>query len=491
MNKKIILSSITAISLLSSTLSGSSIDDKIAKLEQIIKAQQKQIDELKDTISNTANSEDLDEIDERLEEIETRSFTDKIQLGLGMRVEANNFSNTYANDTKYSSNEVYRTKLNINMKSKITDNMKFTGRLSMYKNWGDSTPRNYNMDSFQGRKPDSSAMYIERAYIDWIMNGSDAQIPLILTLGRQPSSDGPSYQIKEDMTRKGTYDALAADGAADGVVLTANLNNISKGTTLRVAYGTPNVVDNEQNKGTQFSYNGSNLGISKTRVTGVFLEQTLPNLSFGNLFQAYYMDASNLNANSQLLDINQSSPTFMQTQDKNLGDLTIAGAMVEVTKIGGKLDLFAHYARSEAKPNGNTVNMAGMGMTATEGLLTSTVGDTTSKTGSAYWLGARYALTKDYKFGAEYNHGSQNWFSFTSGANDPLNKLATRGDAWELYLTRKINKYANIRVGYVDINYDYTGSGMHIGAPTKITSAFGTNAIKETQNIYINFNLLF
>jgi len=493
MNNKILLSGIASVLLVTTSLNATSLDEKIKKLEDTIKAQQAQIEELIST------SEDVEDIDERLEIVETRSFTDKIKLGLGMRVEMNNYSNTYAGKDdngkdSYDANEIYRTKLNINMKSKISDDLKFTGRLSMYKNWGDSTTRNVNYDSMQGRKPDGSALYVERAYLDWVMNPT-SEIPMILTLGRQPSSDGPSYQIKENMTRKGTYDALAADGAADGIVVTANLNKVLSGTTFRVAYGTPNVLDNEAYSNEQMNYNGNDSSDYKsTKVTGLFLEHTHNAFSFGNLFQAYYMDAKDMNANPQLLDINQTSQTFMQSTDENVGDLSIAGFMLEANKIGGNLDLFAHYAKSTAKPNGQTVDLDGANSgngQDTIGLLTSTAGDTSTKTGQAIWLGARYAIGKSYKIGAEYNKGSQNWFSFTSGANDPLNKLATRGDAVELYVTRVINKNANIRLGYVDINYNYTGSGSHLGTPVAITSALGNGAIKETKNTYITFNVLF
>ena len=472
MKKNIILSTLLASSLFAVNASASSIEDRIANLEAQIKA-------LKDA------PDDIEDLDERLSTVETRSYTDKIQLGLGMRVEVNNYTNTYANGTDYDANNIWRTKLNINMKSKIADNLKFTGRLSMYKNWGDSTARNTNYDSMQGRKPDSSTLYVERAYLDWTMNPG-SKVPVIMTLGRQPSSDGPSYQIKEDTTRKGTYDALAFDGAADGIVFTANLNNISKGTSVRVAYGTPNVLDNQSNTPNQMSYSGANnANFENTTVTGFFIDQTLSSLKFGNLIQAYYVSAKDMNANPA-----------MGANDVNVGDLTITGLMFEASKINGNLDFFAHFAKNEAKPNskfmpydmngdGNVDSAEGIGLLSTNGMGYST------KTGHAYWLGARYTINKNYKVGAEYNKGSQNWFSFTSGANDPLNKLATRGDAVEIYLTRKVNKNANIRIGYVDINYDYTGSGNHLSAPMAINSNFGTNAVKETKNTYITFNVLF
>jgi len=523
MKKKIILSTLAA-TFLASSLNASALSNRVYKLEKIIITQQKAIKTLKkqqaktqklekelkslkaehkktlellagmkkdNSSSNTADIEaDIEDIDERLEIVETRSFTDKIKLGLGMRVEMNNYTNTYADDSDYTANDIWRTKLNINMKSKIADNLKFTGRLSMYKNWGDSTARNTNYDSMQGRKPDDSTVYVERAYLDWTINPGSS-VPFILTLGRQPSSDGPSYQIKEDMSRKGTYDALAADGAADGIVMTTNLNSIITGTSFRIAYGTPNVLDNEAYSAQQMDYNGKDSStFESTKVTGYFLEKTCPSLSFGSLLQIYYMDANYLDANPQLLDPTNN----YQSIDKNVGDMDLVGAMVEFTKIGGSFDIFAHYSHNTMKPNGQTVDLSSIGGSATTGLLTSTSGDTEEKTGNAYWLGTRYAVTKDWKIGAEYNKGSKNWFSFTSGANDPLNKLATRGSAVEIYVSKAVNKNANIRVGYVDINYDYTGSGSHLGTPMEIDTlpdAYKSQIIEETSNLYITFNVLF
>ena len=477
MKNKIILSAMVASTLFATTASALSVEERIAKLESIINAQQKEINKLKES------TEDIEEMDERLETVETKSLTDKIKFGVGMRVEMNNYSNTYADDSSYDADEIYRTKLNLNMKAKIADNLKFTGRLSMYKNWGDSTQRNTNNDSMQGRKPDSSALYVERAYLDWTLTEKGATLPLIMTLGRQPSGDGPSYQTKENTTRKGTYDALAADGAADGVVLTALVP--STDTAIRLAYGTPNVLDNEAYSNQQMNYNGKDSSFKNTKVVGLFLDQNIPALPFDNLVQVYAMSAKDLNADPAYTDQNKSTGP----DDINVGDLTIAGAMFEANKIAGKLDLFAHYARSEAKPNGKLLDMGPLN--GSHGLLTSTPNDISDKTGHAFWLGTRFHINRDWKVGAEYNKGSQNWYSFTSGSNDPLNKLATRGDAVEVYVTKAINRYANLRFGYVDINYDYTGSGSHLGAPKEITSTLGTDAIKETENAYMSLNVLF
>ena len=468
MTKKIILSSVAAATLLTANANALTLKQKVAKLEKTVK-------ELKAQSFNSFN-DDIEDLDERLETVETRSFTDKIQLGLGMRVEANDVETTYADGSKPVNEDIiYRTKLNINMKAKIADNLKFTGRLSSYKNWGDSntnTSAYATIDSRQGRTPDNtSTMFAERAYLDWTINGG-ATVPVTMTLGRQPSSDGPSYQIKEGMTRKGTYDALAFDGAADGIVFTANLNKVSKGTSARIAYGIPS--------------NGSNNGsatstVKDTKVTGIFADKAFDGIGKDNLFQVYHVMAKDFNADSS----GQAG-----ANDVNVGDFDVSGLMFEVSNMNN-FDFFAHYAKSTAKPNGNTMDMSSQGGAPTAGLLTSVAGDTEEKSGNATWIGARYNATKTWSIGAEWNKGSKNWFSFTYAPNDPINKLAARGTATEVYASKKINKNANIRLGMVKIDYDYTGSGMHLQTPMEISSMFGTNVVKEKTNTYITFNVLF
>jgi len=470
MKNKIILSAIVASTLFATTSSALTVEKRIQKLESTIKAQQNEINELKSA------TEDIEELDERLETVETKSLTDKIQFGLGMKIESNSVSTTYANGSNPAEEDlIWRTKLNLNMKAKIADNLKFSGRLSSYKNWGDSNTNASayaTIDSRQGRTPDNtSTLYLERAYLDWTMNHG-SEIPMILTLGRQPSSDGPSFQIKEGMSRKGTYDALAFDGAADGIVLTAGLNKVISNTSARIAYGTPS---NTSNNGSATST------VKDTKVTGIFIDTTIPGLGKNNLVQVYHVMAKDFNADSS---------GAAGAVDVNVGDFDVSGLMLEVSGMS-KFDFFAHYAVSVAKPNGETMDMSAAGGSATSGLLSSTAGDTAEKTGSAYWLGARYNVNKEWSLGTEYNKGSQNWFSFTYAPSDPMNKLAARGKATELYVSKKINKYANIRAGYLQINYDYTGSGSHLSTPSEMTSALGTNAVKEKTNSYISLNVLF
>jgi len=451
-----------------------------------INALQKQVKELQ---KKQAEQEDAnDELSDRIDEVETSTLTDKLNFGFEFRTRIDNFHQKQANGDKHDFGDIWSNRLRLNMYSKISDNMKFTGRLSMYKNWADNYPYPYSgMDPLQGRRPSDSKVYVERAYVDWRV--VDGKVPLILTIGRQPSSDGPSHQFKDNTVRKSTYSALSFDGAADGVVATLPLKKLSDvdGMAVRVAYG-KGYQENTSN-----TYVGNPNGIKDTKVAGAFFESGLG--IDGSLLQLSVVSMKDVASLTQ----NASG----KSTNTNIGDIDLYTAMIELTNIKGSgLDLFAHYGQSIAKPNGETPNygydfngdgQADMNMPV--GLLTSTSGDKSDKTGSAYWIGMRYTLPiasmKHPKIGLEYNHGSKNWFSFTQGSNDITNKLATRGSATEIYYIQPINRYAFLRLGTQQIDYEYTGSGWQVGAPMKMSAAKSMNptALDTLTNNYILFNV--
>jgi len=443
-------------------------------VEEYVKAyakQQKRIKELE---------ERLDEFEDSMEKVETKSLVDKVSFGVGFTTTVNNYAKKYADGHTHKSKNLYSTKLMLNMKSKVSNNMIFYGRLSMYKYWADSTVHMYSMfDSMEGRAPHSSTLFVERAYVDWRFTDKDSFMPSILTIGRQPSSDGPSHQYKANTTRKATYSALVFDGASDGIVLTSSLKNILPitGAKLRVAYGKgfqndetrPNVVN---------AFIGSDNNLKDTDVYGLFLESNL----FGadnTLFQIGVAAMQNIVANA--LDTNASA-------NKNIGDVTFAGVMFEGTNIyNSGLDLFAHFAYSTAKPSGEVYMYNGRGYS-----LLGDGSDFDTKDSSAFWIGGRYSFDENSKLGLEYNQAGKYWISATQGAYDLINKLATRGKAMETYYIHSINRYSYIKFGGMYVDYDYTGSGWFLGDPKSMDSLTGDSAknnIKNIKNVYLQFGL--
>ncbi|NPA60012.1 MAG: DUF3373 family protein [Epsilonproteobacteria bacterium] len=449
-----------------------------------LKSAQKENKELKQSVeelkvTQKENKEYIEEVEEFTENTETKILQDKVKFGLGFKTELNNFTKEYASGRKVKSTNVWSNKLMLNLKADITENMKFNARLSMYKYWGSSYTHSYSrFDNMQGRVPADSSIYVERAYLDWFFN-KDGKVPMAITIGRQPSSDGPSHQLKDNITRKATYSALLYDGAADGLVFTLNLSKILDydKTFLRFGYA-KGFGYSESANGVGNAYVGaSNSDLKDTNIYGIFFDTTLPFVD-KSLVQLSYSKMKDIIANP--LDSNTA-------ENSNIGDMDIFGAMVEMTNVNDmNLDMFLHYGYIKTHPNSNSYRNYG-------GLLNN-AGSTASKTGSSVWVGGRYGMGEKgkYKIGLEYNHGSKNWINLTQGSFDVYNKLATRGDAYEAYLMYVINRYTNIRLGYIRIDYDYTGSGWFVGESIPIDSVTNKDfKLKMLQSIYLKLNVNF
>jgi len=424
------------------------------------------------------NSEAIEDVSDFAEDVETNTLKDKLEFGLGFMTNLDNFSKTYANNRKVSSSNVWSNKLMLNIKADITKDMNFYGRLSMFKYWGTNNIHPYTYyDNMQGRVPSDSSLYVERAYINWFLL-RDNYIPISLTIGRQPSSDGPSNQFKNNTVRKGTYSSLLYDGAADGLVITSNLSKLLKDTYLRVGYAKGyGYNESSQNVGNAF-VGASNNDIKDTNIFGVFLDTTIPNVKKSFVQLSY----------SKMLDIVACPLDTNTLNNKNIGDVDFYGAMVEFTNLNdSNVDLFAQYGHSVSRPNGKGYLQYG-------GLLGDS-SDKSKKSGDAFWLGSRYAFgdKKQFKLGLEYNYGSKNWINLTQGSFDIYNKLSTRGDVYEAYLMYVVNRYANIRLGYINVNYDYTGSGWFVGESKKINSAMNNadTTVKKLESIYLKMYVNF
>jgi hypothetical protein len=529
MIKKGIILSAIASSLLVTSASAETLEDRLQKLESQMQNLAKENVILKDSIKsniseNSGDSEGMeeameliDELDERVGEVEMLSFSDRIQFSIGFKTRVENFKHEMSNGDSFQDNNIWSSKVMLNMKSKITDSMKFGGRLSMYKYWADSTKHSMNNnDSMQGRIPGDSTVYLERAYVDWVLN-KGSQVPVVLTIGRQPSSDGPSYTFMDDTTRKSTYSALAFDGASDGIVATIALAKATgiANTALRVAYGKQYQHD-ETNPASMTPFIGTDSGDSTYQNGMAYLEENKKDSNVVGIF----FDTSIPGVPNTLVQLGYVGAKDINMMNTNLGDVSIYGASFEIQDIAKTgLDFFAHYGISQAKPSGNGFTMPtfdDFGMpTSTPrymdmnnngsydngeeikfGMMSHTVGatsqlDTETKKGNAIWVGARYTLPNQGKIGAEYNKGSQNWFSFTNAPHDTYNKLATRGDATEVYYIQPVNKYSFLRVGGVVMDYKYSMSGAPIGTPTEITENCPQPTLDKLTNYYLQFNLLY
>ncbi len=453
--------------LYASEISNSELLQEIESLKQNIKTlETKQVE----------NSNAIEAVEDFSEETETRVLEDKLKFGLWYKTSLDNFTRTSSDGSKSYNSNIWSNKVMLKMRADITDNMKFTARLSMNKYWGASNIHPISsIDNFQGRYPSDSGIYVERAYLDWYFN-KDGYIPMAVTLGRQPGGDGPSHQFKDNVSRKSTYSALLYDTTGDGLITTFDMSKLlhNQKSYLRLAYVKAfGYAERFYPPRANFVTTTDN-SIKDSNTYALFFDTSIPTLK-RSLIQLSYGSLRDLNAND--FDSNTTTNT-------NLGNISFIGAMAEVTNIKeSNLDLFVHYGFSKTEPNSDINPYYG-----------SLLNSTDSKEGQAIWVGGRYGFgaNEQFKIGLEYNYGTENWINLTQGADDLYNKLTTRGSVYEGYLMYVINRYSNLRLGFIQLDYDYTGSGMYLGEPVAIENV--SNAplqTKQLQSVYLKMSVNF
>ena len=414
-------------------------------------------------------AKDMDDIYDTLDEVQTKTLKDKVNFGAELRTRVDNFrvkDHTYfsAPLTKgtQSNDNSWSNRFRLNMDAQIRKNMKFSGRLAVLKNFADSDSSSPGIigDANRAHIPDNSTVKLDRAYVDWVPEG--LPVPLALTFGRHPSSEGPPFEFKENRKRQSTYPSLLFDGEADGIVVTLGLERYTglKNSGLRFAWGKAYQDDDDVDP-----YLDKPGGLDDSNVYAAFFESEIPGLKDSLLV------LSALRANNMAADFTDANINITGTA--NIGDMDLYGVHAQANNLKDSgFDVFLSLGLNKSHPNGQYVTYAPNG--AHLGLLSD---GTQSHSGWAVYTGLRYTVPyaplNNPKIGFEYNHGSDYWFSFTQGSAELYNKLAARGDAYEIYYIQPFNQNLFMRAGYTWIDYNYKLSGFHIGDFGQSTETLG------------------
>ena len=465
-------------------------------------------------------SQDISTIYDTLDVLETKSLLDRLNLSIELRTRMNNWkvekfwrtpemigymtALTWLNDSGSAAAQalaanyadfttlstgyyvpagypmpILRTETNdnnwvnrfrINMDADISKGLKFTGRLAVFKNWASTSGSAMPDNSSRAHAPGDSTVMLDRAYVDWI---PDIPIPLAITFGRQPSTEGLGSEIKENRKRQSTYPALVFDGESEGIVTTLGLERYTglKNSGLRLFYAKGFQSNDQYN----YFLDNYRMDVPDTPVAGLFFETEIPKLPKSYLVMSYVRG--------------NEFPDMFENKVE-LGDMDLFALHMQANDLmDSGLDVFFSYAMNVTHPNGNIYSMTAMNPQTGEliyaadgsiltvpmgGFMTSTPGDTESQDGWALYTGLAYTIPVDSlkrpKIGFEYNHGSQYWFSYTWGSVETYNKLATRGDVYDFYYIQPFNRYLYLRTGYTMVDYSYSGSGMHLGKPMEVES---------------------
>ena len=412
----------------------------------------------------------------------------------------------------YTNSVQWSTRLRLKMGITINEHAKIMGRLSMYKVHGGADVPTFNgspstvQNSFTSAKvPGTDVLHVERASLVY-------DFPVgILSIGRQNTSDGPPFEVKEGTERQATPQALAVNAQVDGIGFKFQLDKLGmpEGTLLGICYGVGyesgfggggNVKANAAPVGFNFTNvnwtaQGPNAAAATLQVKGIGplkdttvlgamfympllfqLGESVQSANFylgynrmGNMTDIPYGSTNNFPVPA-IPGMGGMPSTQYVTATNNLGDIDQWTATWK-HKVGDTFTYFASYGYIKSNPNGNEsqygaywdmpANMGGPAyrVTGFGGLL----GDATkSQTASAYYVGMRWYPTQTFGVGVEFNHGSPRWWTYSPATGEATEKLGTRGDVWEGYIHWQFAKNAAFRLGYLDYKYSHAFSGWHI-----------------------------
>jgi hypothetical protein len=388
---------------------------------------------------------------------------------------------------------IMTNRFRLNMRAKATEDMEFKGRLAMYKAWGmQSTPEGVGggfpvFDGNTTRTPNDSALYVDRAYLNWNNIGG---APVWFSVGRRPTTDGPPAQLRMDNDeRMGTpvaYMDYPFDGATLGYAYNWGMDALGEGR-IRFCYGRGFENGLQNNSGPTindtdfagFNWDVLNKGprLWNIQTFGAF-----------NLFNYPVFTNATDNANIQA--------QFNGAARQNLGNLYHTST-VYMDKVSN-LNYFIAGGWSHSMPNDN-------GMFNDP--LSATPRNTNSEDGYNIYAGVRYDIDNiKLKLGAEYNYGSQYWVAFSPGHDDLyMSKLATRGNAYELYMIydlptgEAISKYAKtfVRLGWQFYDYNYSGGFDWNLKPYDLSTEkaklqqIGQNPVESANQVYLTFEAYF
>lgn len=490
MKKKLSVMALAGLLALPTTQSVEAAAD-IQELEKKIQELSKQLNELKAVIAeqkevNEAQEEVLDELDDKSEGWDLASrfeFSGDFRSRVDLYSADTVFGRSLDNDT------LLTNRLRLNMRVKATENLEFKGRLAMFKTWGNQSGFSDASGSvwpvFDGnvsRTPGSSALFVDRAFVNWTNIGGN---PIWFSIGRRPTTDGPPGEIKLGLDKRQATPMAFMDWPFDGLTLGYAWDwgsDILGTSKLRFCYG----------RGFEAGLQDENFGpIEDMDFAGLSWDviKTEDRFFYIQSFMAF--DLINYpNFQDPIIDASFGAMSGLGPRD-NLGNVWHTSAVYQ-SKIGD-LNYFVAAGHSQTMPDSGKM----------------LVGTPNDKDGYSVYTGIRYDLDEiGLKLGAEYNWGSKFWLAMSPGHDDIYSsKLATRGHVFELYtiynlpVGEKLSKYANayIRLGYQHYEYDFAGSGnwnmpaFDLGSSVDLAmlGGMGLDAVESADQFYLTFEALF
>ena len=488
---------------------------QIEALEKKMEDQQKQ--QVAAPVVTTVDEKRIEKIEKKLDTVSKTATAAKVQSGndnlkwdVDFRTQVDNIQYKHADGSKSENNALLTNRLWLGMGYKADDNSSFHGKLSYNKAFGDTAdhsqsnvnPGYANFDWVTNENATDNTIKLKEAY--WLYSNDTflgTNVPWNASVGRRPSTDGLPINIRNDQKANSPLSHVV-DVEFDGFSIRYDTQELTglTGSWFKICggRGLTNATPRFQFDGTDYANDDSkNENIDMLGFIAVPYDngQYSVHMNYAHAwnligydgndisdtspFMAAYGAYLNAPTNQNAADLQMAMPAF-----NDVGDIDYATILFKTEGIGNGISdyldnsvAFASFAASKTNPN-------------EKGML----GSTDSETGTSVWLGVNAPcpiLPDSAKIGFEWNKGSKYWRSMTYGEDTYAgSKIATRGQAWEVYRTQKLTNALSFGVSYVLMQYDYTGSNSFFGAdgtPYDINSvqAKQNGAVEEAQDVRV------
>ncbi|EAB5271040.1 outer membrane tyrosine kinase [Campylobacter jejuni] len=461
--------------LLSSSLFAKNTDDEITKLQKQLAQIQAELAQIRkereaQAKQNEAVKAELADLNDRADETEFQAALSKVKFGLEFSTAVSN-TNYKVSGQDYSANNKWMNELHLNMNADINNKTKFYGRLSMAKNWSQMgwSGSPYDLDAGRNTRSSGPVLYVDRAYLDYYITPE-----WIATVGRQPGTDGPGSNLRNNALRQSTYPALAINALGDAAVITYKPESLQDHkVAIRAAYGKTYQWDEESGKVRDWM---SDQKDADANLYYAAVEGELPIEGMGDNLIIFNV--------AHMTDFALPIPGSMLLGDDdevvNLGNLTLANIHFENYKaFGTNFNWFASLGYSNG--SNNEINPLLSTVLQSKGYGN---GKFNEKDGYAVHVGGRYDFTKALKVGYEFFWGSRYWYTMSRPSiNDPLNIRMTRGTAHDFYVIYQLDRYQFLRLSYTNIQNIWGNRGLPFGGAKKDKA--------RADNIMLMYNVKF
>ncbi|EOH1705141.1 outer membrane tyrosine kinase [Campylobacter jejuni] len=461
--------------LLSSSLFAKNTDDEITKLQKQLAQIQAELAQIRkereaQVKQNEAVKAELADLNDRADETEFQAALSKVKFGLEFSTAVSN-TNYKVSGQDYSANNKWMNELHLNMNADINDKTKFYGRLSMAKNWSQMgwSGSPYDLDAGRNTRSSGPVLYVDRAYLDYYITPE-----WIATVGRQPGTDGPGSNLRNNALRQSTYPALAINALGDAAVITYKPESLQDHkVAIRAAYGKTYQWDEENGKVRDWM---SDQKDADANLYYAAVEGELPIEGMGDNLIIFNV--------AHMTDFALPIPGSMSLGDDdevvNLGNLTLANIHFENYKaFGTNFNWFASLGYSNGSNNEINPLLSTALQNQSKGY-----SKFNEKDGYAVHVGGRYDFTKALKVGYEFFWGSRYWYTMSRPSiNDPLNIRMTRGTAHDFYVIYQLDRYQFLRLSYTNIQNIWGNRGLPFGGAKKDKA--------RADNIMLMYNVKF